>query len=67
MQEFKIGYTVRIVSPNPNETIYVEDYDTDTFEIVSKHKSLDKYFLKNIQEDTYLECEYKGAELKGVN
>ena len=67
VQKFKLGDKVRIVQPLPNETIYVEDYDTDIFEIVSQRRDMpDLFVLRNIQEDTILECFYGNNSLDKV-
>lgn len=67
VQKFKLGDKVRIVQPLPNETIYVEDYDTNIFEIVSQRRDMPNLFvLRNIQEDTILECFYGSNSLDKV-
>lgn len=67
VQKFKIGDKVKIIQPLPNETIYVEDYNTDIFEIVSQHRYIPNLFvLRNIQEDTILECLYCSNNLEKV-
>jgi hypothetical protein len=67
VQKFKLGDKVRIVQPLPNETIYVEDYDTDIFEVVSQRRDIPNLsVLRNIQEDTILECFYSSSNLEKV-
>ena len=67
VQEFKLGDKVKIVQPLLDETIYVEDYDTDIFEIVSQRRDMPNLFvLRNIQEDTILECFYDSNNLEKV-
>lgn len=61
---FQIGDYVQILSPLPSETIYIEDYTTDIFQIVSQRRDKPNlYCLKNIQENTILECEYYSNNL----
>lgn len=67
VQKFKLGDKVKIIQPLLDETIYVEDYDTDIFEIVSQRRDIPNLFvLRNIQEDTVLECFYSSSNLEKV-
>ena len=68
-KEFQIGNLIRIVNPNPNETIYYEE--NTIMEVVGKtflpmaydYKEVE-YTLRNTEENTILKKSYKYNQLE---